>query len=250
MDEMSFERLLSRAASGTRYPHTPSLRAGVLAAVAPAAARRAPARAWRPFVLAAACIVALAAAAVLAVPSSRSAVAEFFGVKGSKIEVAPTPAPGVTPTPLPTPAGITQSATPIAPADARAALGFAPPRPGGAGDPAGLYAVDYFRQIKVVVLHYDAYDLWIARPDEGGIFQKTLGTETRLDTPLVQGRTANWISGGSHIVTYIDAEGREAAGAQHAVARNTLIWRTNAAFYRLETDLPEAQAVALAESLP
>jgi hypothetical protein len=32
--------------------------------------------------------------------------------------------------------------------------------------------------------------------------------------------------------------------------RNARVWRTDATFYRLETDLPERDAVAQAETLP
>jgi hypothetical protein len=34
------------------------------------------------------------------------------------------------------------------------------------------------------------------------------------------------------------------------VDRSTLIWRTDAAFYRIETDLPMEDAIRIAETLP
>jgi hypothetical protein len=234
-------------AAQTSYPPTPQLRARVITRIATTPARL---PSLRPFALAAACIFAAALAVVLALPSSRSAVAEFFGVRGSEVHVAPTPQPGLTPTPLPTPLGLQQYGTPATLAEASRALGFAPPKPAGAGAPEGTYVINYFGSMPVAVLSYRPYDLWIAPPDEGGIFVKTLDPAARLDTPAVHGVPANWVSGGSHIVTFKDAQGREAAGAQRTVGRNTLVWRTDAAFYRLETDLSEREAVAVAESLP
>jgi hypothetical protein len=249
MDDSAFDRLIARAARDIRYPATPSLRARVHAAVAPPPPR-VPRGFLRPAVLAAACVIAVAVAVVLAVPSSRSAIAEFFGVRGSQVNVAPTPAAGVTPTPFPTPAGLEQYGTAATTDEATRALGFAPPMPSGAGAPGRMFVINYFNSMPVVVLSFARYDLWIAKPDEGGVFVKTLDPDARLGTPLVHGQPANWVSGGSHIVTFTDAQGNEAAGAQRTVTRNTLVWRTDAAFYRLETDLPEDGAIAVAESLP
>jgi hypothetical protein len=59
---------------------------------------------------------------VLAIPSSRSALGAFFGVRGSRIVTLPTSAPGTTPTPFPTPLGLEQNAQPITLAAARDVL--------------------------------------------------------------------------------------------------------------------------------
>ena len=250
MDDMTFERLMARAASETAYPPTPRLRASVLAGLPAAAPRSGLPRAWRPALLAAAALLAVAFAIVLAVPSSRSAVAELFGVKGSKIVTPPTPVAGTTPTPFPNAVGIEHMAQPVTLEQARELLGFAPPQPPGAGTPDGAYAVNYFNTTIAIVLRYPAYDLWLAQLGDGIVFQKTIDLATRIDTPLVNGYQSNWLSGGTHIVTYIGADGREATGAQRTVTRNTLVWRSDTAFYRLETDLAEPDALSVAMSLP
>ena len=99
----------------------------------------------------------------LAVPSSRSAIASFFGVEGSKVERLPTPAPGETPTPLPAPTDLPSSARPASIEEAAAALGFDPALPSGAGDPQSVYLVDYSGE-PVAILRYPDFDLWQAPP--------------------------------------------------------------------------------------
>ena len=115
--------------------------------------------------------------------------------------------------------------------------------------------VSYFDQ-SAVILVYGQYDLWETRLDvrsfQNGLpsFEKLAGGGTRIDNLTIHSQSAAWISGGSHIVRFTDAQGREAAGSLRTVARNTLIWRTDFALYRLETELSEADAVRVAESLP
>lgn len=65
----------------------------------------------------------------------------------------------------------------------------------------------------------------------------------------VAGRPAHWIEGGPHIVRLFDDRG-DLPGSERTVARDTLIWRTDFAFYRMETTLPEAAAIRVAKTLP
>jgi hypothetical protein len=67
----------------------------------------------------------------------------------------------------------------------------------------------------------------------------------------VGGQAAYWIAGGGHIVRFVDASGTVVAGSERTVERNTLIWQSaSGTNYRLETDLTQAEALALAETLP
>jgi len=248
MDDVTFERrVLGRVAAEVSYPPTPSLRAGVLAGIAADAPGARPT--WRrTAVLAAAAVVAVAIAVALAMPGSRSAIAEFFGVSGSKVEVLPTPAPGVTPTPFPAPADISSYATPTTLESAQTAAGFAPALPPGEGAPLGAYLVEYGGPPPVVVLQYARFDLWESRTV--GFFVKGVPEGVEVRDRSVNGRPATWIGEGEHIVRFVDAQGREVAASVRTVGRGTLIWSTEATFYRLETDLSEEEAVRVAESLP
>lgn len=247
----NFEQLLlSRAASTIAYPATPALRARIVARIATqGTARRAPLAVptnVRPFAAAAAAVAIAALALSLAIPMSRSALAEFFGIEGERIERLPTPAPGTTPTPFPTPQGIESIATPFTLAEAATRLGFAPALPDGAGAPDGVYLLSLPEA--VVVLQYPRFDLWQSKTI--GFFGKGLPAEALLREFLIGGEPAAWISGGNHIVTFIDARGTPVVASQRTVSRNTLVWSTNYANYRLETDLSEAEAIAIAEQLP
>ena len=244
MDDMMLEQLLKRAAATTAYPATPALRSSVLAAIA-APAGRVPRR--PTFALAALAIAALALAVTLAVPSSRSAVATFFGVEGSKIERLPTPAPGVTPTPFPSPDDLASIATPASFEEARRLVGFAPASPRSAGAPRAVYVKTYDAE-SVAILHYDAYDLWEMRP-RFVTFGKGLPEDVIERDTLVGGKLAYWIEGGPH-VAHLYGDNGEIPGSERTVARDTLIWRTDFAFYRMETTLSQADAIRVAETLP
>lgn len=258
--ERAFEGRMGRTATSMRYPATPDIRAAVLARIeqparAPQAKPRDEAR-WRwptlprPALAAVSSVGALVVAfgAALAVPTSRDAIAEFFGIEGSKVERLPTPAPGVTPTPLPTPVDIQAFAEPSSLDDASGLAGFPLALPEGAGQPDAVYVVE--ANAYIPILHYEDFDLWQVQLDEGEAFGKLLPSGTTLQELTVSGVPARWVSGGSHLVTFIDRNGREIVASQRTVDRNTLIWRTEFAFYRLETDLPLADAVQVAESLP
>jgi hypothetical protein len=248
MDEVMLARLLARAAANTAYPATPGLRGRVMAAIAAPAAPPARARRRPAFVLAALAIVALAVAATLAVPSSRSAIAEFFGVEGSRIERLPTPAPGVTPTPLPTPGDLTSIAMRVSLDEAERRAGFRPALPRDAGEPDGVYAKTYREGETVAILSYAAFDVWEMRP-RAVFFGKGLPEGvTALDT-TVGVRQARWIEGGPHIARLFD-ESDTIPGSERTVARDTLIWRTDFALYRMETTLQLADAIRVAETLP
>lgn len=250
MDDLQFEQeVVGRIAAQASYPATPALRAWVLAAIAedtpgrsrPALPRR------RALLLASAVALAVAIVVVLAVPRSRGAVADFFGVQGSKIEILPTPAAGVTPTPFPTPAGIQWIATPTSLDIARSAAGFDPALPRGQGEPLGVYLVDYGRP-PVVVLQYARFDLWESRTV--GFFVKGVPEGVTVHDRTVKGLPATWIGEGEHIVRFVDSSGQEVAASVRTVDRGTLIWSSGGTFYRLETDLTEEEAVSIAESLP
>ncbi len=247
MDDMTFEQLLTSRAREVTYPATPPLRGGVMAAIA---APRAPQRSAPQFGLAFAAAAALGVLALtFALPTSRDAVADFFGIDGSNVEPLPTPAPGVMPTPLPTAADIDASAVPATLEEAFGALGFAPALPVDAGEPSAVYLAHYSQP--ALILRYANFDLWQTRLDGDAFVGKGTTEDATVDEfVLSSGVAARWISGGEHLVQFYDTQGRAIERSQRTVERNTLIWRTDYAFYRIETELPRADAVTIAETLP
>lgn len=246
MDDLTFiDRLLTDSARDVAYPPTPDLAARV---------QRSPDVGLRPerqprarlalATLAAAAIVALAA--VLIAPASRSAVAGLFGIEGTDVKVLPT----VPATPFPTPVEIDANAAPASLSEIESALGRPVPLPAGA-TPASTYLVRY-EDSPAAILRFDAYDLWVV--DGAGDFEGILGKEVDSRAALTDAAVANvparWISGGPHLVAFYDASGAFVEDTQRTVERNTLIWRTDTALYRMETNLDLAAALAIAETLP
>lgn len=265
MDDATFERALQRMAATVTFPPTPELGVRVVAAIAaaPASRRTSP---WRPVrqrstryaFAAVVALIAVVLGVALSLPNSRSAIADFFGVEGSRIEILPTPAPGMTATPFPTPAMIQSYATPSSLIDVRRDFGFEPALPPGKGEPQRVYVADYLG-VEPVILQYNGFDLWEVKLSGGtfnkgvpiqGVFDKSVRSGAKIEDLTINGAPAVWISGGEHIVRYVDSSGRTVDASVRTVDRNTLVWHNDNFFYRLETDLPEAEAIRIAMSLP
>jgi len=253
MDEVMFGHdLLERASASVQFPATPQLRTRVLAKIAAPPVREM--ERWRaralPALATATIVLAAASGVTLAVPSSRSAVADFFGIEGSKIEILPTPAGGLTPTPFPTPSEIDPNAVASSLEKAALAAGFEPALPRDE-DPERVYTVQYGNST-ALILRYDNFDLWEIRTDGSfdGTFGKGGGPGSTIRDLNVNGLPARWVAGGPHFVRYIDAQGNIDESTERIVGRDTLIWRTEFALYRMETTLLLADAVGVAEALP
>jgi hypothetical protein len=253
MDEMMYgHRLLGRAADSLAYPPTPRLRAPVLAAIATPSPATPRVRTPAAVVLAsiAAVVLALALGIALAASPSREAIADFFGIDGSQVEVLPTPLAETPPTPFPTPHDIDANAVPSTLDRAAIAAGFEPALPGNE-TPLNAYTVRY-GDSTAIILRYAEFDLW--QIDGAGNFDGIIGKEVpataTITDLMVAGMPGRWISGGRHVVQFVDGQGVEIDSSFRVVKRNTLIWRTEAALYRIETLLPLEEAIVIAESLP
>lgn len=247
MNDTIFDRRLTAIATRAEYPTTPRLRPKVLAAIAATHRSHTPrARTRLAFAAAGAVIVIVLAAAVaaIAVPDSRDAVADFFGIEGSTIEFTPS-APGLPP---PEDIGSAGAASPSTLAAASEALQLPLPRPANAGDPSAVYIVRYGSQ-NVAVLRYDEFDLWIARLESQWNFGKGAPPGVTVQDTFVDGAPARWISGGTHFVAVLDRFGERIEGSDRAVDANTLIWDDGGTFFRIETKLPLPDARVIAESM-
>jgi hypothetical protein len=234
MTDAQLQRLLESTAASTVYPTTPSLSRAVLARIAvPRSAMR-----LRPVFIALALLV-LALGAALLVPPSRDAIARFFGVQGSSIERLPPSALG---TPFPRPASLDTVATPIALADVR---GVSTP---AVSDKLLQPYIVMYRDQPVVVLHYDRFDLWQTQLPITATFSKQVPPGAEIRDVRVGAVDGRWVIG-EHFV-YYTVNGQQVLGSQRTVTRNTLIWRTPRAFYRLETALSLDEALQIARTLP
>src|SRR5215218_1007310 len=148
MTDAQLQRLLEHTAASASYPATPELSRAVLARIA--TPRPTPARSLRPVFIAVVLLLLVLGAALIATPS-RDAIARFFGVQGSTIQRLPAGAPL---TPYPCPASLDTQATPVALAEVADAA-----RPSVPDALLQPYVVTYRGQ-RVVILHYDRFDLW------------------------------------------------------------------------------------------
>jgi hypothetical protein len=275
------QSLLAEAVATVDYPATPDLRGAVVAAVRrDEHARRVTPWARNRRLIGAVAAAVIALIALLAVPASRDAVAEFFGlVEGQKFEALPLPEeppsapsaegrPLVLPTPFrvatstptaeatsvavpastpPPPPPIFELVRPSTLLAAAEALGYAPALPIGAGEPLEVFLIDFSGQ-GAVVLRYESFDLW--QTDGPGSFGKGSPADTVIEVTQVADTQGYWIEGERRILRFLDERGDEVPGSRREVNRNTLVWRTAASFYRLEGDLTREQAIEIAESLP
>jgi hypothetical protein len=208
---------MSAIAARATFPVTPPLRTRVLAAVSePRPVRRAASRAPVAFGAIAAAIVIAALAVTLAVPTSRDAVAGFFGIKGSEVEPIPD-------TPLPPPEDIGTTAQLATIDEANGLVGFDLSLPDDAGDPGAVYVLIYGTQ-HIAVIRYDEFDLWQARLPTEANFGKGAPPGVAVEDTFVDGMPARWISGGPHFVAFVDATGQRIESSERTVDANTLIW--------------------------
>ena len=248
MTDQTLERLLASTAASVEYPATPDLRAAVASRIAGADAAEAR-PGWRPSFALAALLLAVIVAA-FAVAPSREAIGRFFGVEGSKIEVQPTALPGTTATPPPTvPTGTYQGLRPVSLQELRGMMPFPVALPDTGERLWQAYHVSYGGQ-PVAVLSYESFDLWQTQLRQEAFFAKGIAPDSILVETEVGDETATWLSGPSHTVAYYAAPNVVIAESFRQVERSTLIWRTDAAFYRIETDLPMEGAIRIAETLP
>lgn len=83
---------------------------------------------------------------------------------------------------------------------------------------------------------------------DGALLSKRLGSSSAVETLIVRDRTAFWIDGGPHTVTYLDEFGVEREETTR-LAGNVLIWEEDGVTHRIETALPRESAIVIAEDL-
>ena len=241
------DALLRSAARAFSYPSTPALSGVVLPRLSSEEARTG----WldrvrwqyavRP-AMAMLAALAVVLGTLLAVPQSREALADFFGLSRVRVETVP---PGPTPPAL-SPESFARPATA---ADAEAAVDFdlSYPAPDGARlEPAAVYLQGEAQDAPVVIFVYEAFDLYQTRL---GFFGKGGPDPSLIHEIEFGGRPALWIDEGGHIASFLDEQGRVVIESRRTVDRATLLWEENGMTYRLETSLTQTEAVRVAESL-
>jgi hypothetical protein len=213
----------------TGRSHSPGLRDGF-------ARRR---LAWRAVLVAAAAILAL----LIATPQGRAVISHVFRLVGIEIRQQPGPVPSP-----PSKASLPgQRGTSLA--QARRQVAFPVLVPTALGEPDEVLVSGGGR---VVSLIYRRTPHGTVRLDEFSgrtdrlVFEK-FGHVRRMVQVAVNGRDGLWIKGPQELI-YITARGRLAFASARLTTGNTLIWSTMRVAFRLEGNLGEATALAIADS--
>ena len=232
---------------------TPDLEPGVRARIATAGAPARPA--VRRLAPAAAVLVVLVLG-TLAVPSARTAVADFLGLPGVRIEAGsqlPPPEAGAR----------LRLGERVTLRQARAAVAFAVRAPALLGTPDEIWLDrDAVPGGQVTLLWRASRELPAAGPHgvgalltllpgslEPGLLAKFVyAPETRLTSVSVGGGQGWWVSGDEHALLYLDQGGKPLRDRSR-LAGDTLLWQAGGVIHRLESGLTLERALELARSL-
>ena len=239
------ERDLRELGLALDLPEAPELAGRVRHAI-----RTAPARARlrvRRGVLAVAVALVAAAGALLAVPSTRGAILDFFGIGGVTVE-------RVERLPAVDPHGDLSVGVPVSVAEARrrAAFDVLVPSRESLGAPDRVYFSSEFPGGVVSLLYGSERRVRALLTQFRGVLErdfvhKVVDPETTVEETAVGGERAYWIRG-RHVVFFRDADG-QFRESRSRLAANVLLWRRGDVTLRLEGKLSLARAVEFAESL-
>jgi len=235
------ELALRQLGGMVEFPPEPDLAAGVRRRLGEAPSRR-----WAPrrLVAVALAVVVLAVGAAMAVPSARTAVLEWLGIKGVKV----TRVDKLPETSLLSDQGLGE---PVALAEARRrAPGLVEPHLKNLGAPDQVYfSADVPGGQVTFLWGTKDHARLLMTQSPGEVFaEKTLGPRTDAEGADVDGRPGVWFSGDVHYFVYRDRRGRIREETAR-LARNTLLWEHGDLTVRLEGELTKSAALEIARSV-
>lgn len=204
---------------------------------------------WRAALVVVAALVAALVAASAATPQGRAMITHVLRFAGVELRQQPGPAPSLSPSLLPRSSGSLPGERRMSLEQARRQVSFPILVPAAIGRPGEVVVSDSGR---VVSLIYHRKPYGLVRMDEFAghldqlYFRKIvgLGTVTEIE---VNGARGLWIKGPNQLV-YITRDGYAAAASARLTTGNTLIWGTPRVALRLEGNLGETAALAIARS--
>ena len=181
----------------------------------------------------------------LAIPQSRTALADLFGLSHVQVEKVAIPPDSERPPTL-RPEDFAKLLTVEA---AQRAANFPlrfPTYPDAIGGPDAVY-LDQFGQDTLVILSYveEGFDLYQSRL-RGSFFK---GVPEGVVEVAIDGAPGLWVPEGGHGAAYLDPDDELIPGSERFVERGTLLWEEGGITYRLETSLSQEEAIRVAESL-
>lgn len=253
---LEIDALLRRTAGELTYPRTPDITSAVSARL------REPAPVsvivwllgtvrrwwWKPafrMFIAVSAVALVVVSVALAIPQSRTALAEFFGLSRVRVEMGPQLSP--TP-PVLSPDSF---ARPASLRSAQEAVDFPlrfPTSDGLRQDPDAMYVQGEGSQTPVVIFVYEEQRLDLYQSSQA-LFYKRASDPSLVQEIEFAGHPALWIAEGGHIASFLDEQGRMVIESRRTVGRATLLWEEQGITYRLETSLSREEAIRVAESL-
>jgi hypothetical protein len=235
------------------FPETPDLAAAVSERVAVTDVPRRRFRV-RALVAVAAALALIMALPLVVSPDLRRAVADALGIGGVRIETDDHPLP----VPLGAELQLGEQVT-LEEARRRAPFRVLVPHLAGLHVPDEVYVG--MPPAGVALLYKAGPGLPPARGSRVGLLvmqfpashedeliTKGVGPRSEVFFVEVRGRTGYWIQGEAHTVVYRDTEGRERSDTAR-LAGNVLVFEGNGITYRIESGLPRAEVIRIAESL-
>jgi hypothetical protein len=228
------------------YPPTPDIAGAVRARLAAEPSQR-PFGLRRAVVIAVA-VLAVAVAAVMAVPQARTAILEWLGLRGVTIERVSTQPTA----PAEAELGLGDRVS-LDGARSRAAYEVLVPQTDEFGDP-GVYYSSLVQggQVGFVYRSDDGRVVLLITEFRGSLeedfIHKSAGPETTIERVTVNGEPGFWLEGEPHEFLYLDEAGQPIFETLR-LAGNTLLWTQGEVTLRLEGDVTKAEALAVAESM-
>jgi hypothetical protein len=250
------EQALVRLGAELEFPETPDVAASVRRRLAERPRRRRLGLPERRTLAIAFALLALAVGAAMAVPPARSAILEFFHLRGATVERVQT-----LPRAQDRLATALELGRPESLEEAARHAQFSILVPEDLGEPDGVYYSTVLEGGKISLVYRPGDDLPRSRFTNLGLLvtefrgdfdpeftHKLADQVTRIEQLTVDGYDALWLEGGPHVIVFRTRQG----GFDEDRARlagNTLLVQHGNVLVRLEGDLDRERAVEIAESL-
>lgn len=240
------ERELAQLAGYVAWPVEPDLAGRIAGAVRASRKDR-----WRALAFASAVVIALALAVALSVTPVRRAVAGWLGIGGIRIDAGPSPEVTV---------GEEIVLGDRVGFDEAIARFRHPLRvPSVLGPPERVYIDETIAGGAVTLVYAPRSGAEPLAPTIGllitqfvtpadGALLKNAGLDTSVVPVRVGSSPGYWVGGGRHLLFALDRDG-EVIEYGARFAGPTLVWEMDGITYRLESNLRQDQAIAIAESL-
>jgi hypothetical protein len=199
---------------------------------------------WIPVTVA---LLLVVASILVLSPGAREAVADLLGVAGIEVRFG-----GDDPPPVGADLELGEA---VSLEEAMAAVDYAVSVPELPGRPDAVYLSERPSEGRISMVWEGGGSLPAAGGSDLGliysqneVFVKSVRPDNGVRVVEIAGIIGLWIDGAPHVITYEDAAGNTAE-EETRLAGNVLMWERAGVTHRIETTLPLAEAVRLAESL-